>query len=66
MNWNFVESCPNEAVKLLYRHATEEEQEHRDFDGISSTLPVIKQRFVCNEHLEEAKKEYPLTANTEL
>jgi hypothetical protein len=58
--------CTNPATKVVYRMTTDEEREqstHRSEKGIGWT--AMLEREVCDEHLEEAQKIYPHTANKE-
>jgi hypothetical protein len=61
--WN---DCTNQATKVVYRMATEEEQK----EGTTSNqrgmrIPALFETNVCDEHLEEAQKVYPHIANKE-
>lgn len=59
-------SCPNDATKVVYRMATEEEQETGRVDTIrGARVPMFLETNVCDDHLEEAQKVYPLIANRE-
>ena len=57
----YWENCKNEGNNLVQRHATVKEQEEgTTFDGYVATVPLLFQRRVCDEHLEKARKEYPI------
>lgn len=58
-------NCLNEATNLLYRFKRPEEQVFTHH-GNYSTLDVIEKRWICDEHLEVSKKDYPYVANTHL
>lgn len=59
-------SCPNEATKVVYRMTTTEEQDaSRVTTNYSSTWNALVETNVCDEHLEDAQKIYPLIANKE-
>lgn len=59
-------TCPNQATKVVYRMATEEEQEAGRVDTTRGTsIPMIVETNVCDDHLEEAQKIYPHLANKE-
>jgi hypothetical protein len=65
MNKCYWANCPNDAKALVYRHATEDERDWTHHESYS-TFVTLKQQWVCNEHLEAARKEYPHIANTML
>lgn len=58
------EECANDATKVVYRHATTDEQNERKVmhrQGASwDTFIYVN---VCDEHLGDAQKEYPYIAN---
>jgi len=60
-------SCTNEATKVVYRMTTNEEKDasRRDPSINVSTRVEALETNVCDEHLEEAQKVYPLIANKE-
>lgn len=61
--WN---DCQNEATTVVYRLATDEEQEASEFfNGHRSTRTALLETIVCDEHLQEAQKIYPMIANKE-
>ncbi len=59
-------SCPNQATKVVYRMTTEEEQNQswKSSDRGASWGALVETN-VCDKHLEEAQKVYPLIANKE-
>jgi hypothetical protein len=59
-------SCPNEATKVVYRMATEEEQETGRVDTERGTrIPMLAETNVCDAHLLVAQKDFPFIANKE-
>jgi hypothetical protein len=60
----YFHECPNDAEKVVSRPTTEEERNMRKEDGRLVWEFRLK-ISVCNDHLEEALKEYPDILNEE-
>ncbi len=59
--WN---NCTNDADKVVYRMSTDEEREKSSiFSERGGSFTTMLEISVCNDHLEEAQKEYPHIAN---
>ena len=58
--------CANDAARVLYRETTEEEKEgSKVFNARGVSWAQFVETRVCDDHLEEAKTEYPHLANKE-
>lgn len=59
-------SCPDDATKVVYRMATDEEREasHVSTDYGAKWTGGFETN-VCDDHLEEAQEMYPLIADKE-
>jgi hypothetical protein len=59
-------SCPNQAKKVVYRMATAEELEASKVStDYGSKWTQGFETNVCDDHLEEAQKVYPMIADKE-
>ncbi|MFN2494016.1 MAG: hypothetical protein ABR501_14160 [Pyrinomonadaceae bacterium] len=59
-------SCRNEATKVIYRMASEEEQKFSEVvTDYGAKWTGLLETNVCDTHLEAARKEYPHIANKE-